>query len=247
MTPPATPIWPTDPSAAAAARDPLILFSGMGADERMFAKIRPSLPELTVPRWLPPERGETLRQYARRMSAVVDPNWPVFVGGASFGGFLALEMLPYLPNARGCFLVGSVRSGNELPWLVKALRPARPLCRIIPFQLAWWASGMLAATVGWAMPRRMREFLKLGASLDPAFFRWAAEAVLTWGDDGPPPATAVPIHQIHGARDRVLPVKLTRPGAIIPGGGHVIALSDPDAVVQFIRDRTLNPGEGWAH
>jgi pimeloyl-ACP methyl ester carboxylesterase len=216
---------------------PVILFSGMGADERMFAKLRPLLPGLVVPGWLPPHKGETLRQYAGRMAAIVDLDRPVYIGGASFGGFLALEMLPFLPNARGCFLIGAVRSADELPWVVKALRPARPLCRIIPFQLAWWASGMLAATLGWALPRRTHEFLKLGASLDPDFFRWAAEAVLTWGAEGPPPPGGVPVYQVHGAKDRVLPPKLTRPDALVPGGGHVIALSHPAAVAAFIRQR----------
>jgi pimeloyl-ACP methyl ester carboxylesterase len=229
------------PAGAPSVRAALILFSGMGADERMFAKVRPSLPELVVPRWLTPAHGETLRQYARRTAATIDPSRPVFVGGASFGGFLALEMLPYLPNARGCFLIGAARSADELPWVVKVLRPARPLCRIIPFQLAWWASGMLAATVGLVLPRRMSEFLKLGASLDPEFFRWAAEAVLTWGADGPPPASDVPVYQIHGARDRVLPVKLIRPDAVVPRGGHVIALSNPEAVVEFIRQQVGQP------
>lgn len=200
----------------------------------MFAGLRPLLPELIVPRWLPPRAGESLRGYARRMAEDVNRGGPCFVGGASFGGFLALEMLPFL-DARGCFLIGAVRSAAEYPLWIRALRPARALVRIIPFQLLWWASGLTAATVGNVLPRRMREFLWLGASLDPAFFRWAATAVLTWGDDGPPPPADVPIYQIHGARDRVLSAGRTTPTELVPGGGHVIALSNPQAVAAFLR------------
>ena len=213
---------------------PLILLSGMGADERMFHELRPYLPEFTVPDWLPPQRGESLRSYARRMAELVGPDRPCFIGGASFGGFLALEMLPHL-NAKACFLIGAVRSPAEYPFTVRMWRPARALLRILPLQLFWWASGLTAATLGNFLPRRIREFLWLGSSLDPEFFRWAAGAVLTWGDGGPPPPPDAPVYQIHGARDRILPAKLTRPTELVPRGGHVIALSHPQEVADFLR------------
>lgn len=216
-------------------RLPIIFFSGMGADARMFAHQRAAFPELVVPDWLPPRRGETLRQYAGRMAGSLDRGRPFFVGGASFGGFLALEMLPDLPSARGCFLIGAVRSPAELPWWVRMLRPVRAVARVIPFRLAFAACGLLADAFGRVLPRRMAEFLRLGESLDPAFFAWAAEAVLTWGRDGPPPEPTVPVHHIHGRRDRVLPARFTTPDALVPDGGHVIALSNPAEVNAFVR------------
>ncbi|HEX8913807.1 MAG TPA: alpha/beta hydrolase [Humisphaera sp.] len=219
---------------------PIILLSGMGADERMFAKLRPLLPEVVVPEWIRPEPRETLREYARRMAAHVDPGRPCVVGGASFGGFLALEMLPYLRNAQACVLIGAVRSPAEFPPWIRWLKPVVPLLRVMPFQLFWWASGLIAAVIGPVLPRRMREFLWLGSSLDPVFFRWAAAAVLTWGDDGPPPTPRVPVYHVQGARDRVLPAKRTTPTELVPRGGHVIALSNPRDVAGFIR-RHLSP------
>src|SRR4051812_6760214 len=105
----------------------------MGADERMFAKLRPLLPEIVVPEWIPPLPRETLRQYARRMAAHVDPGGPCVVGGASFGGFLALEMLPHLRDVRACVLIGAVRSPAEYPPWIRWLKPVVPLLRVIPF------------------------------------------------------------------------------------------------------------------
>src|SRR5687768_5136322 len=119
---------------------PLILFSGMGADDRMFAKQRPAFPQLRVPHWLPPKRYETLKQYAHRLAAEIGPDQPCYIGGASFGAFLALEMLPFV-DARGCFLIGAVRSPAEYPLWIRLLRPMRSLCRIVPFQLFLWLSG----------------------------------------------------------------------------------------------------------
>jgi len=207
----------------------------MGADQRMFAEQLKAIPQLHVPKWLPPKRNETLRQYAKRLAQDdIRPDQPCIVGGASFGGFLALEMLPYI-NAKACLLVGGVRSPDELPWHIKLLRPLAPLCRLIPFQLFLWVAGFLGFTYGWLLPRRVREFLQLGGSLDADFFAWAAQAVLTWGKDGPPPATAVPIYHIHGERDWILPIKLTSPTDRVSNGGHIIAVTHPEQVTVFVK------------
>src|SRR5688500_5809500 len=106
----------------------------MGADERMLVKLRPLLPELIVPDWLPPRRYESLRDYSMRMAEQIGPDKPCVVGGASFGGFLALEMLPHL-NAKACVLIGAVRSPDEFPLWIRVLRPARKLSRIVPVSL----------------------------------------------------------------------------------------------------------------
>jgi pimeloyl-ACP methyl ester carboxylesterase len=47
----------------------------------------------------------------------------------------------------------------------------------------------------------------------------------------------VPIHQIHGARDRVLPARRTRADVIVPGAGHVLSLAHVDEVNRFLRER----------
>src|SRR5687768_11148554 len=101
---------------------PLILLSGMGADERLFEPQREAFPNLQVPVWIDPLPGESLRAYAVRMAHKVDPGCPCIVGGASFGGMVALEMAPLL-QARACLLIGSVRSSEELSWRWRALRP----------------------------------------------------------------------------------------------------------------------------
>src|SRR3954466_14008672 len=103
---------------------PLILLPGMGADERLFAPQRSEFPEMVVPRWIAPEPEESLAHYAERLARQVDPRTRCFVGGASFGGFVAMEMARHL-DARAIFLIGSVRSPDELPRRVRALRPLR--------------------------------------------------------------------------------------------------------------------------
>jgi pimeloyl-ACP methyl ester carboxylesterase len=168
------------------------------------------------------------------MAAQLDPHQPCVVGGASFGGFLALEMLPYL-NAKGCVLIGAVRSPDEMPGLIRFFRPAHRLCRILPYEVFALMCGAVRLLLGPILPRTVRVFLELGTSLDPHFFRWATEAVLTWGEEGPMPTPDAPLHQVHGSRDRVIPVGVTEPDSIIQGGGHLISLSHPQQVNAWLR------------
>jgi len=59
--------------------------------------------------------------------------------------------------------------------------------------------------------------------------------VIEW--DGPAVPVRVPIHQIHGAADRIIPPTRTRPDHIVPGAGHALSVSHPDEVTAFLRAR----------
>src|ERR1700722_13749272 len=74
------------------ADPPIIMLPGMAADDRLFRHLRPSLPGLVTPAWIEPRRREPLPAYAGRLARCIDPGVPCFVGGASFGGMVALEM-----------------------------------------------------------------------------------------------------------------------------------------------------------
>src|SRR4051812_8548731 len=101
---------------------PIILLPGMAADERLFRLQRAALPALVTPAWIEPRDREPLGVYAARLARCVDPGGPCFIGGASFGGMVALEMAAHL-RAEACFLIASVRAARELPWRFRVLRP----------------------------------------------------------------------------------------------------------------------------
>ena len=208
------------------ADTPLILLPGMGADARMFAPLRTALPQLVTPNWIEPERNEPLAAYARRLAQTVDPGRPCFVGGASFGGVIALEMSVAL-KARACFLIGSMRSPDGLPWRLKALRPLTPLTGLLP-----WFTWIIPPLVGAAFGPFARDIAQQLAEADARFVRWASKAVLTWKPS--PEVAEVLVFQIHGDRDRVFPVGRTRPDCIVPGAGHVLSVTHPAATAEFL-------------
>jgi pimeloyl-ACP methyl ester carboxylesterase len=208
---------------------PIIVLSGMAADERLFAAQLAAFPNLRVQPWIPPLPHESLRGYAKRLAAVVDPGRPCLVGGASFGGVVALEMAQHL-DALACILIGSVRSPSGLP---RRWRLLRPVAMFGPDALC-----VLAATTH----RLFRRFLNAGtlrrleklARPDAAFVRWAMCAVVNWRPS--PGVRRVRVFHIHGSEDRVLPVALAKPDVVVPGGSHALPLFHATAVNEFIAD-----------
>jgi pimeloyl-ACP methyl ester carboxylesterase len=206
---------------------PIILLSGMAADERLFAAQRAAFPNLRVQPWVPPLPGASLRSYAARLAQLIDPGRECIVGGASFGGVVALELIRHLP-ARACILIGSVRTPLALPWRWRVFAPLAPLG---PDALRVIAS--LGARVGQRFLARgtVRRLQRL-SSPEAAFVRWALCAVMQWRP-GPNPQR-VPVYHIHGSADRVLPVARVRPDVVVPGGAHALSLFNPTAVNDFI-------------
>jgi pimeloyl-ACP methyl ester carboxylesterase len=207
---------------------PLILLPGMGADARMFSSLRGGLPEIVTPPWIEPRSGESLVEYARRFARVIDPGRPFFLGGASLGGVIALEVAAALPNVRACFVIGSIRSGRSRPWHVKILRPITPLVGLLPCL----APFIVQLIGGWLRSPTRGVMIQL-AQADPKFLRWASAAILKWQ-----PSTEtehVRVHHIHGQQDRVFPVHMTEADCVVAGAGHLISITHPDSVIEFLR------------
>jgi pimeloyl-ACP methyl ester carboxylesterase len=208
---------------------PMVLLPGMAADERLFEPQRRALPGLIVPSWIAPAHREPLPSYARRMAFAIRPASPSLVGGASFGGMVALEMASHIGLAE-CVLISSIRSPAEMPWRLRVLRP---LASIGPERLgsrAGWAARWLPPF----MPRVTARRLGRLAAPQSAFLRWACWAVLRWQPT--PAARQVRVFQIHGSADRTFPLWYTHPDKIVAGGGHLLTLTHPFEVNRFLAD-----------
>jgi pimeloyl-ACP methyl ester carboxylesterase len=213
---------------------PLILFSGMGADDGVFEPQLKSFPQLTVPRWIEPLPHESLANYAKRFAAQIDPGVPCFVGGASFGGFVAIEAARHL-QTRACFLIGSVRCPSELPLRIRALRKLKHLLPAIPFEWIAPLAGCSVRLRGERMRPVTRKLMNMLDHSKAAYLRWACEAVLTW--EPTLPAPAFPVYHIHGHHDLVLPVRRTHADEIVYTGGHILSLTRPLDVNRFLTEK----------
>ena len=206
---------------------PIFLLPGMAADVRLFESQMARFHNLRVPAWIEPLPRESLRGYAARLAKVIDPGVPCIIGGASFGGIVALEMTAHL-QTMACILIGSVRSQDQLPCRWRLLR-----------MVAWigpdWL-GRLAKVVAWSgralLGNRTVRRLQRLSQPNAAFVRWAICATLRWQPS--PSARGAIVDHIHGDSDHIFPVELTHPDVIVKGGHHALSLFSPNAVNEFL-------------
>jgi pimeloyl-ACP methyl ester carboxylesterase len=114
------------------------------------------------------------------------------------------------------------------------VRALRPLAGLGLGQIGRLAAGV-ARWVPPSLPGRTCRRLRRLATPRSAFLRWATWAVLNWRPS--PEAGRVRVYQIHGAEDRTLPVRYTHPDVVVAGGGHMLPLTHPESVNEFILRR----------
>lgn len=219
---------PNNPSTTT----PIVLVPGMAADASMFEPQASAVGGLVVADWIEPRARETLGEYAKRLAESVDASPDCLLGGASFGGIVALEMARHL-RPRGVVLIGSVRSPDELPRWLRSLRWTAPLTRWAPIRLVQW----LATPFEFDWLRRRNPLLatiaRLFCEADPGMLHWSLRELFRWRDA---PTVDCPVWRIHGEGDPMFPPSGHDIDHIIAGGGHVISLSHADDVNIFLRD-----------
>ena len=213
----------------------LVLLPGLGADERLFDPQRAAFPGLEVPRWLPNAPGESLPDYARRMAATIVPSEHFYLGGASFGGMVALEMARLLRPA-AVFLIASCRSGGAI---APHLRYFVKFASILPervFDVGKGATPLFISKFGSLTPTQRQFFEEMLVSTQPAFVRWGIAAITEWEGVGKLP---MPVHHIHGSDDELIPLASVQPDRVIPGGGHLLNVTHAEEVNAFIAERLV--------
>jgi pimeloyl-ACP methyl ester carboxylesterase len=197
----------------------LYLISGLGADERIFRHLKfPDNYQVHDLPWIPPQRDESIQDYARRMAAGIQEG-PVSLLGVSFGGVMSLEIAKLIPVEQ-VILVSSIKNTREKPpyykW-VKALR-----INHLPDKLLYARRSIIVKRfLNIETPEELQLVSEYLQKKDYNYLRWAVNAVLNWENDYVPPHL---IH-IHGAKDFPFPVKLVSPTHIIPDGGHFMVLN----------------------
>jgi pimeloyl-ACP methyl ester carboxylesterase len=202
----------------------------MGADARMFRAQQLAFPQLEVATWIAPEPRESLTHYAGRMVERYSPGRDCFIGGASFGGVAALEMA-CLIQPRACILIGGLRDRAGLPHSYRWLKGMSGVTRCAPpaARLGLWTIGFALGTVSRGVLRQLSE-------ADGRFLSWATRALLDWQPS--PGVDKLNVVQIHGDRDWLLPLRLNCAERIVPQAGHLLSITHPAEVNDFIEGYT---------
>ena len=202
--------------------------SGLGADERVFQMLKLEGYRPVHIHWINPERGESIADYAQRLTAQIPVPNPILVG-LSFGGIIAVEIAKQIA-VKQVILISSVKDHREVPLYFKLFRWL-PIHRIFPFKSLLWAGYMIAYWLFSVECLEERCLLKqILVDTDPHFLKWALHKVVTWRNHSYP----TQLHQIHGSNDRIFPVRYVEPEFLLAGGGHLMVINRAGQVSTLI-------------
>lgn len=194
----------------------LYFISGLGADQRVFARMKFEDHEILHIHWIPPHKMETLPAYAKRLGEQVDTESDFALIGVSFGGMLATELSTWL-QPKATILISSTPT-------LSALSKLRQVFRYIPI-----SSKILRASLPvfrWLAPvlfgvkdKEDKHFLRqIITETDPQFVAWAVSAILRWKRKQAPPG----IIRIHGKGDLLIPALFEKNLAKLDGGHFIV-------------------------
>ena len=207
--------------------------SGIGADYRLFTHLRlPKGFETAYIHWIPPAPGEKLADYAIRLTEQIDTTEPVVLVGLSLGGIMSVEMAKHVKPV--CtIIISSVPVSAHLPRYYR-MAGQLGLGKLVPASLLKAATSIKHSLMLRPASNRqlMMDVIRSG---DDNFIRWALTAVLEWENAAVPQ----PLYHLHGTRDEVFPIKLTKPTHIIKKAGHMFLLYRADIVNRILSEILL--------
>lgn len=204
----------------------IYLIPGLGADGRMYMPQLKVLPNAVVLEHQKPLKGETLVQYAKRLSAQVDSSEPFILIGTSLGGIIAIEMARIIHPDK-VILISSVKHRGEMPAWMRAMRYLK-LHKLLPGKyFIWFSSSKMKRLITRYDTTVTRLLIDMHNNADPEFIEWAIDEVLNWkgGQD-----YRKDLIHIHGTRDILFPHGNIKDAVYIKGGSHVMGLTQSQDV-----------------
>lgn len=208
-------------------RKDLYIFSGLGADERVFYKLDVSEYNTTYITWAPANKDEEIEQYASRIINQITSPKPILLG-LSFGGMIATEVAKQIETEK-VILVSSAKTKNEIPWYYRLLGKLR-VHKLLPEYVlkrasffTYWLFGVNSLQD----KQLLRQILK---DTDTNFLQWAIDNIVRWKNQ----TVLTNVLHIHGKQDRILPLTFVHTDIVIENGGHLMIITHADTINQLL-------------
>lgn len=209
----------------------LYIFSGLGADKRVFKYLDFSKYNATFIDWINPFENESIEDYAKRLTVQVTSEKPILIG-LSFGGIMAVEVGKIIESKK-IILIASAKNKSEIPFYYR-LAGFLNLHKLIPTKLmkksnflSFWFFGINSKE----NKNLLTEILK---DTDENFLKWAIDKIVNWKNTH--------IHKnlkhIHGTVDRILPIQFVKSDIKIVNGGHFMTI-DKFEELNFVLENSI--------
>jgi esterase/lipase len=211
----------------------LYIFSGLGADERVFQHMDFNGFNTKFIRWETPIAGETIESYASRISLKITSPKPMILG-LSFGGLMAIEVAKQMETDK-VVLIASAKTKWEIPFYYRTIG-LLGLHKLLPTSIqkqSNFITNWLFGAKSKSDKKLLKQILK---DTDPIFLKWAVDKVFSWKNEIVPSN----IFHIHGTNDKILPLKFVECDIEIINGGHLMTLDKAEEISRFIKQQLLD-------
>ena len=207
----------------------IYIFSGLGADERVFQKLDFTGLTITFIHWIIPQEKETIEDYATRLLSQIKTTKPTLVG-LSFGGIMAVEVAKQIDTEK-VILIASAKTKTEIPFYYR-LAGQLKIHRFLPTTLlkksnyiSNWFFGVSSSFD--------KELLKtILKETDTTFLTWAIAKIVSWTNQ----TELKNLKHIHGTADRILPLRFVNCDFKVNNGGHFMTLNKANELTKLIRE-----------
>lgn len=208
----------------------LYIFSGLGADERVFQRLDFSDFSTTFIKWVVPQGTETIEDYATRLLDQITTRKPTLIG-LSFGGLIAVEVAKQIDTEK-VILIASAKTRKEIPFYYR-FAGQLGLHKLLPTGLLKNSNFITNWFFGTSSMFEKQLLKQILIDTDPTFLKWAIDKVTRWANQTQPKN----IFHIHGTGDRILPFKFVNCNSTIKNGGHLMTLNKADELNSVLRQQ----------
>jgi pimeloyl-ACP methyl ester carboxylesterase len=202
---------------------------GLGADERLYAKLNLAGIEEHYLNWIDPEDCVTMGEYADRYVPMIDTSEPFYLVGTSMGGMMAIELQKRIRPEK-MVLISTVKTRHEFPIHLRTIARTR-INTLVSGTLIQNLSGMIDVVYPWQTATQRDLFLEMLNNCTPKYLKFAINACINWDNEILP----TDFLHLHGSRDPLFPASRAIGAEIIEGGNHFMVYEMGEEVSRKIQ------------
>jgi pimeloyl-ACP methyl ester carboxylesterase len=208
----------------------LYIFSGLGADERVFRELDFKGFSTTFIKWIIPFANESIENYAKRLLDQIKTTKPTLIG-LSFGGIMAVEVSKHIETEK-LILISSAKTKHEIPFYYRFAGKVG-LHKLLPTGILKTTNCVTIWLFGTSSNGEKLLLKQILNDTDSTFLKWAVDKIAKWSNSMQPKN----IFHIHGTHDRILPFSFVKCNLAIKNGGHFMTLNKADELNNILRQK----------
>jgi len=198
--------------------------SGLGADKSVFQFLKLKF-ELIHIEWLDNLPNETIENYSKRLSEIIDKDSEFTIIGLSFGGLIAVEISKIL-KPKKTILISSAKTKFEIPLIYRIIGKTRIL-NFLPVFFLKKSNIFIEYLFGTKKKQILASAIEKG---NTKFSKWAVIQLVNWQN-----TTSINCIKISGEKDLLIPA-IKNDDFIIKNAKHLMIVDKANELSTILND-----------